>query len=136
MTGIRALLVDDDVHVRESLGAILKFLGCTVVACASGRQALERAGSRPLHLSFIDQQLTDDDGVSLLQRMQQKRIGGRKVLMSGHPVPMTGLPAEVELFMPKPIRLDDTALLLHHLQLITHEKLSALGLRHLARRAS
>lgn len=133
MSSIRALLVDDDANVRQSLAAILKFLGCTVIACSTTRQALERAsGGRPLHLTFVDRMLPDGDGVELILRLQHQRVGGKKVLISGYALSREQIPAQVEFVLPKPVRLDDAARLMHRLQLVSSEKLQELGLRHLA----
>ncbi len=133
MSSIRALLVDDDACVRQSLAAILKYLGCSVVACSTARQALERAADgRPLHLTFVDRMLQDGDGVELLLRLQHQRLGGKKVLISGYALMREQIPPQVEYVLPKPVRLDDAARLMHRLQLVTIEKLQELGLRHLA----
>lgn len=136
MSSVRVLLVDDDAAVRESVGAILKYLGCAVVVCSSVRQAIDRVGDgRPYHLTFIDRMLPDGDGVELVLRLQMLRLGGRKVLFTGQSFDRALLPAQIESVLPKPLRLDDLARLLHSFELIAPAQLQALGLGHLISRS-
>jgi DNA-binding NtrC family response regulator len=64
------LVVDDEPLIRETLAEYLSQEGYTVVACASGEEALEHAAAQPFHIALCDVQLPGMDGLELLERMQ------------------------------------------------------------------
>jgi DNA-binding NtrC family response regulator len=64
------LVVDDEPLIRETLAEYLSQEGYTVVACASGEEALEHAAARPFHIALCDMQLPGIDGLELLERLQ------------------------------------------------------------------
>jgi DNA-binding NtrC family response regulator len=64
------LVVDDEPLIRETLAEFLSQEGFTVVACASGEEALEHAAGRPFHIALCDVQLPGMDGLELLERLQ------------------------------------------------------------------
>ena len=64
--GLRALVVDDEPHDRETLAAALRLLGCRVDTAENRDGALGRARGEPYDLAFIDLMLGSESGVDLV----------------------------------------------------------------------
>jgi CheY-like chemotaxis protein len=64
LRGRHVLVVDDDELVLQSTTGLLQSWGCTVVAAASGREALDRLGSTPLELIISDVHLAGGEGAA------------------------------------------------------------------------
>lgn len=72
-TGQRsALVVDDEVGVREILAEILMSCGHRVVAAASGREALERMGEESFDVILTDIRMPDLDGRALYREIERR----------------------------------------------------------------
>jgi DNA-binding NtrC family response regulator len=69
MTMPRLLVVDDEPLIRETLSEYLTQEGFAVTACATGAEALDRAGDEAFDLALCDVQLPDVDGLELLDRL-------------------------------------------------------------------
>src|SRR5215467_2169558 len=65
------LVVDDEPLIRETLAEYLSQEGLTVVACASGEEALALAEERRFDIALCDVQLPGVDGLELLDRLQR-----------------------------------------------------------------
>ena len=63
---LRALVVDDEPHDRETLAAALRLLGCRVDTAENRDGALGRARGEPYDLAFIDLMLGSESGVDLV----------------------------------------------------------------------
>jgi len=70
MTGERLLLVDDEDNLRSMLDAALRYHGFEVVAVASGREALDAAGTDRPDLIVLDVMLPDLDGFEVCRRLR------------------------------------------------------------------
>jgi len=102
---IRLLVVDPDPDVRASLrqGLAGRF---EIDEASSAAEALARIGERFVSVVLTDYQLTDHDGVWLLEQVQQQRPHIRRVRMSSRSVPnVLGLrdAGVLHLFMAKPV---------------------------------
>jgi DNA-binding NtrC family response regulator len=64
-------VVDDELLIRETLVEYLSQEGFTVVACASGEEALEQAEERRFDIVLCDVHLPGLDGLELLDRLQR-----------------------------------------------------------------
>jgi len=69
MTGRRILIVDDEALIRETLSEYLTQEGFAVSACATGKEALERAAEQLFEVVLCDVQLPDVEGLDLLDRL-------------------------------------------------------------------
>jgi two-component system NtrC family sensor kinase len=67
-----ALVVDDEVGVRETLAEILMSSGHRVVAVASGREALERMGEERFDVILTDIRMPDLDGRALYREIERR----------------------------------------------------------------
>ena len=71
ITDAAILVVDDELLIRETLVEFLSQEGFTVVACARGEEALERAEERRFDIVLCDVHLPGLDGLELLDRLQR-----------------------------------------------------------------
>jgi PAS domain S-box-containing protein len=80
-----ALVVDDEVEVRETLAEILTSSGHRVVAAASGREALERMGEERFDVILTDIRMPDLDGRALYREIERRwpERAARVVFVSG-----------------------------------------------------
>ena len=67
-----ALVVDDEVGVREALAEILMSSGHRVVAAASGREALERMSEERFDVILTDIRMPDLDGRALYREIERR----------------------------------------------------------------
>jgi putative two-component system response regulator len=80
----RALVVDDDVQVRRTLGRVLKALGIGSVEAGNGREALlvlEEAGELPLIIS--DLYMPEMDGLALLKEVLRRYPDTAVLMLTG-----------------------------------------------------
>jgi len=79
------LLVEDNEENRELLTHMLRSRGAEVVACGSGREALEAASRRRFSFVLLDLQMPEMDGHQVLQRLRS--------LPGGESIPVVALTA-------------------------------------------
>ena len=70
---LRALVVDDELNIRQTLALCLKQLGCDVAQAGSGAAALEALRDRPVDLAFLDLRLGSENGLDVLRQMLATR---------------------------------------------------------------
>jgi FixJ family two-component response regulator len=80
----RIVLVDDDPAIRTALQFALELEGFVVEAYASGEAACQAALPSSGCL-VLDQQLPGMDGLTLLQRLRDRRVALPAVLITTHP---------------------------------------------------
>jgi two-component system, NtrC family, nitrogen regulation response regulator NtrX len=78
------LIVDDEVGIRQSLGALLRDEGYEIEAVASGEECLEQIGRRTFDLILLDVWLKKMDGLQTLERIQRLEGAPMAVMISGH----------------------------------------------------
>jgi two-component system, NtrC family, nitrogen regulation response regulator NtrX len=78
------LIVDDEIGIRQSLGALLRDEGYEIEAVASGEECLEQIGRRNFDLILLDVWLKKMDGLETLERIQQIEAAPMAVMISGH----------------------------------------------------
>jgi len=109
-----ALVVDDEVEVRETLAEILTSSGHRVVTAASGREALERMEQERFDVILTDIRMPDLDGRALYREIQQRwpERAARVVFVSGDTLASTmrgfaeesGRPVIEKPFLPSEVR--------------------------------
>jgi len=67
-----ALVVDDELEVRDTLAEILVSAGHRVVAAASGREALARMGEQRFDVILTDIRMPDLDGRALYREIERR----------------------------------------------------------------
>ncbi len=78
------LLVEDDDQLRALVATQLKRFGYHTIACASGREALDVAGSRPIDLLLTDVVMPDMGGRALAEAFGERSPSTRVLFMSGY----------------------------------------------------
>jgi two-component system, OmpR family, response regulator len=72
----KVLVVDDEPNIRELVEVALKFHGCAVAVCATGKEALHQAEAYEPDLMVLDVMLPDMDGFEVCRTL---RTGGNEV---------------------------------------------------------
>jgi len=111
------LVVDDEPGVRSSVAGILSDEGLTVDTAASGEECLERAAAGLYSVIVLDIWLPGIDGLTTLQRLTERGVDARVVMMSGHGSIEQAVKA-IKLgafdFVEKPLSLDKTVLVVRN----------------------
>jgi two-component system sensor histidine kinase/response regulator len=84
-TGVRVLVVDDDVVICRQMAAGLASAGYQVVTAHDGEQALAQAEETPPDLAIVDLEMPGTNGLDVIRRL--KEMFGRAVhviVMTGH----------------------------------------------------
>ena len=101
------LVVDDDVSVRESLEALIRFAGWQVETFASAEEFLARRRVQAPSCLILDVSLPDLSGLDLQERIAADRMVMPIIFLTGYgDVPMTvkAMKAGAAEFLTKPFR--------------------------------
>ncbi|HMD64119.1 MAG TPA: ATP-binding protein [Stellaceae bacterium] len=104
------LVVDDDPDVREVAVGTLESLGYRMLAAENGPAALElleRSGT--VDLLLVDMAMPGMNGVELIRRARERHGDLRAMLVSGYADVGAFAPAEGDLVLQKPYRLERLA---------------------------
>ena len=111
------LVVDDEPGVRSSVAGVLSDEGLAVDTAASGEECLERAAAGSYAVIVLDIWLPGIDGLTTLQRLTERGVDARVVMMSGHGSIEQAVKA-IKLgafdFVEKPLSLDKTVLVVRN----------------------
>jgi PAS domain S-box-containing protein len=104
------MVVDDDPDVREVAVSSLESLGYHMLAAENGPAALDLlARSGPVDLLIVDMAMPGMNGVELIRRARERQGDLRAMLVTGY-ADVTGFaPAEGDLVLQKPYRLERLA---------------------------
>lgn len=84
LTGLTVLVVDDSDEVLETFQALLEMEGATVIACASGAQALDALKDAHLDLVISDISMPGMNGYQLLREIRTRLPDIPAVALTGH----------------------------------------------------
>lgn len=111
------LVVDDEPGVRSSVAGVLSDEGLAVDTASSGEECLERAAAGSYAVIVLDIWLPGIDGLTTLQRLTERGVDARVVMMSGHGSIEQAVKA-IKLgafdFVEKPLSLDKTVLVVRN----------------------
>jgi DNA-binding NtrC family response regulator len=110
--------VDDELLIRDTLAEYLSQEGFTVVPCASGEEALERAGERRFDVVLCDVHLPGIDGLELLERLQRISPETFVLLITAYATVENAVEAfqrGAHDYLMKPIILDEVLSKIHRL---------------------
>ena len=102
-------VVDDDVSVRESLDAMIRFAGWQPKAFASAQEFLSEPRARVPSCLILDLKLPDLNGLDLQKRVAGDRIDMPIIFITGYgdvPVSVQAMKAGAVEFLTKPFRDD------------------------------
>jgi CheY-like chemotaxis protein len=104
------LVVDDDADVREVTLASLESFGYRVMTAENGPAALDvLARADQVDLLIVDMAMPGMSGVELIRRARERRPGLRAMLVTGYADLAAFSPAEGDLLLQKPYRLERLA---------------------------
>jgi PAS domain S-box-containing protein len=104
------MVVDDDPEVREIAVSSLESLGYHMLAAENGPAALDlMARSGPVDLLIVDMAMPGMNGVELIRRARERQGGLRAMLVTGYADIASFAPAEGDLVLQKPYRLERLA---------------------------
>ena len=91
--GRRALVVDDDPHVRELVASMLEEFGCETVVARSGTDALGTiANDQTIEILIADMNMPGLEGSDLAERARRVRPELKVMLISGREANGRGFP--------------------------------------------
>jgi FixJ family two-component response regulator len=102
-------VVDDDVSVRESLAALMRYAGYQAEMFASAREFLARPAAQVPSCLLLDVSLPDLNGLELQERIATDRVDMPIIFITGHgDIPMTvrAMKAGAVEFLTKPLSQD------------------------------
>jgi CheY-like chemotaxis protein len=104
------MVVDDDPDVREVAVSSLESLGYHMLAAENGPAALDLlARSGPVDLLIVDMAMPGMNGVELIRRARERQGDLRAMLVTGYADIAAFAPAEGDLILQKPYRLERLA---------------------------
>ncbi len=115
----RALIIDDERSICDTLAGALSDEGWGALVARSGEEGLALYKSQPIQLVFLDVWMGGIDGIQVLQMMRDYKVGIPIVVMSGHgnietAVRVTKLGAFD--FLEKPLSLEKILPLLEYVE--------------------
>ncbi len=108
----RLLIVDDEPLIRETLAEYLGHEGFAVTACATGEEALARAGEQHFEVVLCDVQLPDLNGLELLDRLLKISPDSCVLLITAYATVENAIQAfqrGAQDYLMKPLLLDEVA---------------------------
>jgi PAS domain S-box-containing protein len=104
------MVVDDDPDVREVAVSSLESLGYHMLAAENGPAALDLlTRSGPVDLLIVDMAMPGMNGVELIRRAREGRRDLRAMLVTGYADVAAFAPADSDLILQKPYRLERLA---------------------------
>ena len=104
------LVVDDNADVREVAVSGLESLGYRMLTAENGPAALEMLGrAEPVDLLLVDMAMPGMNGVELIRKARERRPSLRAMLVTGYADTTAFSPAQGDLVLQKPYRLDRLA---------------------------
>ncbi len=107
------LIVDDEAGVRSALGGVLRDEGYLVETVDSGEACLDRTLRASFDVIILDIWLPGMDGLSTLERLQERNVDAPVVMISGHGNIESAVRA-IKMgafdFVEKPLSLEKTVL--------------------------
>ncbi|MCX7816638.1 MAG: response regulator [Syntrophales bacterium] len=71
--GDKVLIVDDEIHVRETLKELLEGSGCEVLLAAGAEEAMDHVSREDLVAVFLDLKLFGMNGLDLCRKIRKLR---------------------------------------------------------------
>jgi NtrC-family two-component system response regulator AlgB len=102
---LRALVIDDEPHIRDTIALCLEGSGCRVEKASTGAAALEALRLAPFDLAFCDLRLGAESGLDLVPRMLAERPGLDVVVITAYATVDTAVEAirrGAKDYLPKP----------------------------------
>jgi two-component system response regulator AtoC len=115
VVGMKVLVVDDDLGLRQSLTLLLTQSAYEVVAEGSPTRALERALTERFDIVLCDVRMPEMEGLEFLRRYRQAKGAALVIMMSaygGEDAAIAAMKEGAYDYLPKPFRADEVLLTL------------------------
>jgi two-component system response regulator PhoP len=107
---MRALIVEDDPHVRDVIARALAGGGYDVVAAASGAEGDARAADGGFDLAVVDWNLPDLAGIDVVRRLREAKDDTPVLMVTARDAVgdrVTGLDSGADDYLVKPFHVDE-----------------------------
>jgi two-component system cell cycle sensor histidine kinase/response regulator CckA len=100
---VTILAVEDEAPIRNMITRLLTERGYTVIAAASGEEAIEMVGEQPISMLLTDVKMRGMSGRELAERLERTHYPLRVLYISGHTQEQLGFEEGVEIsYLQKP----------------------------------
>jgi DNA-binding response OmpR family regulator len=109
------LAVDDDKSILRTFTRILQKNGYEIDAVETGKEAIEKAGTRQYDLALVDMRLPDMDGTDLLAKIKKPLQNTIKIMITGFPSIESGVKAldeGADAYLVKPVKPEELLMLI------------------------
>lgn len=115
---MRILIVDDESGTRSTLQRLMaKLRNAKIDTASNGADGLKLARRHWYDLIITDYHMPKMDGIDLIYTLRQEGYAIPMVLISGDPIEGYAISAGANLFLQKPIDIDDLRIMLNRLGL-------------------
>jgi DNA-binding response OmpR family regulator len=107
---VRALVVEDDPHVRDVIARALAAGGYEVIAAASGSEGDARAADGGFDLAVVDWNLPDISGVEVVRRLREAKDDTPVLMVTARDAVddrVTGLDSGADDYLVKPFHVEE-----------------------------
>jgi DNA-binding response OmpR family regulator len=107
---VRALVVEDDPHVRDVIARALEAGGYDVVAAASGSEGDTRAADGGFDLAVVDWNLPDISGIDVVRRLREAKDDTPVLMVTARDAVddrVTGLDSGADDYLVKPFHVKE-----------------------------
>jgi two-component system, sensor histidine kinase and response regulator len=109
MAKAKVLIVDDDAHIRDSLGDNLELDGYEITQAASGAEAMAAVRRDFFDVILMDYNLTDATGIDVIKQIRSINTDSQILMLTAHASLDTAVKAireSVADFLSKPVDFD------------------------------
>ncbi|MCK9615729.1 MAG: response regulator [Candidatus Omnitrophica bacterium] len=79
----KVLIVDDEIEIADFLGRFLQRLGITAIKANSGEEALRKYNEEHPDSIFLDIQMPDKDGITILKEIKKIDSAVKIIMITG-----------------------------------------------------
>ncbi len=112
MSGVRVLLIDDEVEYTATLGKRLGRRGFDVRVAVSGSEALEALDAEEADVALLDIKMAGMDGIKTLQEIKRRHPAVEVIMLTAHvgtEIVISSLAMGAFDYLLKPVNLDELA---------------------------
>jgi len=80
----RVLVVDDELHARESMADVLRHAGHQVECCSSGAEAVDLLRDRRFDCIVTDLKMPGMSGLELIEQLERRQVDAQVVMVTAH----------------------------------------------------
>jgi DNA-binding NtrC family response regulator len=104
----KILIIDDDVHIRDTYKILLSAEGFLVDTAETGEEAIRKTQEKWYNAALIDIRLPDTSGIELLPKLKDGSIKTRRIVLTGYPTLPNAVAAvnnQADAYLIKPVQI-------------------------------